>query len=196
MNRFSALRALPERDRAGVLERDAAAGEILRESAPGSEVQLLGFLQLREIAVQARAFGKQSEDAPLIEHIDVILPDHVIDGREPLPVADQSGREARDAVFHKARAHALVRAVSRLRATHLPVARRRRHMRGNVRSVTSRDREREPGAVDGMFESSHVRRGAARLGTPPAPILPRPCASAFSRLNRMLSTRPPRVVNA
>ena len=102
MNRFSGLRPFPHGNRAGVFERNAAAGEVLRESSPGGEVQAFGFLQLRQISVEPRTFGQQPEDAPLIEHVDVILPHHVIDGRELLAVADQRGREAGEAIFHAA----------------------------------------------------------------------------------------------
>src|SRR5215471_12929463 len=96
---FSA-RAFPDGDRARMLERDAASGEVLRKAAPRSEVELVGLLQLRQIPLQAWAFGKQLEDAALIQHVDVIAPDHVIDGCEFLPIAHQRRRETSDAVFH------------------------------------------------------------------------------------------------
>ena len=94
------VRSLPVLRGAGMFERNAAAGVILREAAPGGEIQLVGFLQLREIAFQARSFGQQAEDAPLIEHVDVVFPHHVIDGGKPLAVADQRGRQAREAIVH------------------------------------------------------------------------------------------------
>ena len=94
------VRSFPILRRARVFERDAAAGVILREAAPGSEVQLFGFLQLGEITFQARTLGQQAEDAPLIENVDVVFPHHVVDGRESLAVADQRRRQASEAVFH------------------------------------------------------------------------------------------------
>ena len=57
-------------------------------------------LELREIAIQARALGQQLEDAPLVEHIDLVLPDHVVDGGKLAAVADQHRRQAREAVSH------------------------------------------------------------------------------------------------
>ena len=72
--------AIPVGRICGVLERNAAVGEILREAAPGGEVELVGLLQLRQIAFETRPFGQQAEDAPLVEHVDVVFPDHVIDG--------------------------------------------------------------------------------------------------------------------
>ncbi len=95
-------RFLPILRRARMLERNATPGVILREAAPGCEIQLVGFLQLRQIAFQARTLGEQPEDAPLIEDIDVVLPHHVVDGRQLLAVADQRGSEAGEAIFHAA----------------------------------------------------------------------------------------------
>ena len=83
-----------------MFERQTAAGEILGESAPRGEVQLVGFLELREVAFQARALGQQAENAALVEDVDVILPHHVIDGRQLLAVADQRGSQACDAILH------------------------------------------------------------------------------------------------
>src|SRR5580704_3491749 len=96
------VRPLPILRGARMFKRDAAAGVVLREAAPGSEIQLVGFLELREITFQARTFGQEPEDAPLVENIDVVLPDHVIDRREPLAVADQSGGQARQPIVHAA----------------------------------------------------------------------------------------------
>ena len=42
-----ARRAIPVRGVGGVFEGNAAAGEILREAAPGGEIQFLGVLELR-----------------------------------------------------------------------------------------------------------------------------------------------------
>ena len=81
--------AVPVGGIGGVFEGDAAAGEILREAAPGGEIQLLGVLELGEVAFQARALGQQAEDAPLVEHVDVVFPDHVVDGAQLAAVADQ-----------------------------------------------------------------------------------------------------------
>ena len=84
-----------------VLKRNATAGEILREAAPGSEIQLFGLLELREIAFQARAFGEQAEDSPLVKHVDVVFPDHVIDRAELAAVSDQRRRQACEAIAHQ-----------------------------------------------------------------------------------------------
>src|ERR1019366_908615 len=54
--------AIPVRGISRGLKWNAAAGEILREPAPGSEVQLLGALELREVTLQARPLGQQAED--------------------------------------------------------------------------------------------------------------------------------------
>ena len=96
-----ARRAIPIRGVGGILERHAAAGEILREAAPTGEIQLLGVLELREIAFQARTFGQQAEDAPLVEHVDVVLPDHVVDGAEFAAVTDQQRGQACEAIAHQ-----------------------------------------------------------------------------------------------
>ena len=94
------VRSLPILRGTGVFKRDAAAGIVLREAAPGGEVELVGLFQLREITFQARAFGEQAEDAPLIENVDVVFPDHVVDGRKPLAIANQRGRQAGEAIVH------------------------------------------------------------------------------------------------
>ena len=96
-----ARRAIPIRGVGGVFEGDAAAGEILREASPGGEIQLLGVLQLREVAVQPRTFGQQAEDPPLVEHVDLVLPDHVVDGRQLAAVTDQQRGKACEAVSHQ-----------------------------------------------------------------------------------------------
>ena len=83
-------------------ERNAAAGEILREAAPGGEVELIGPLELRQVAFQARAFRQQAEDAPLVEHVDLILPDHVVNGGKLPAIADQQRSQAGDTVSHQA----------------------------------------------------------------------------------------------
>src|SRR5271167_3444563 len=69
------LRPLPEGRAAGMFEGDAASRIILREPAPGREIQLLGSLELAQVAFQARSFGEQPEDALLIENVHVVFPD-------------------------------------------------------------------------------------------------------------------------
>src|SRR4051794_26645098 len=85
-----------------MLEGNAPIGEILRKSSPGCEVELIGLLELCQVAFEPRSFGKQPENAPLVEHADVVLPDHVIDRRELRAVADQDGRETSEPVSHEA----------------------------------------------------------------------------------------------
>src|SRR5216683_2095175 len=85
-----------------MFERYAASREVLCKSNPRREIELVGFLELRQISVQARALGQQPENAALIEHVDMVLPDHVIDGREFLAIAHQRRSEAGHAVFHEA----------------------------------------------------------------------------------------------
>ena len=46
--------AFPDRNRAGMLEGNPPAGEVLREAAPGREIQLVGGLELRQVSFQAR----------------------------------------------------------------------------------------------------------------------------------------------
>jgi len=84
-----------------VFEGDAPAREVLREAAPGGEVQLVGRLQLRQVTVQARSLGQQAEDPPLVEHVDVVLPDHVIDRAQLAAVSDQQRRQTCEAVSHQ-----------------------------------------------------------------------------------------------
>src|SRR5579871_70016 len=84
----------------GMLERNAAIGKILRKTAPGGEVQFGGFLELREVAVEPRTFGEQLENAVLGQHVDLVLPDHVVNGRKPVAVADQDRRQACQPVPH------------------------------------------------------------------------------------------------
>src|SRR5260370_27743689 len=83
-----------------MLKRNAAVGEVLRESAPRREIQLVGLLQLRKITFQARTLGEQPEDAALVEHADVVFPHHVVDSRQLLAVAHQDGRETSEAISH------------------------------------------------------------------------------------------------
>src|SRR5262249_24081156 len=45
-------------------------------------------------------FGQKAEDAPLVEHVDVVFPDHVVDGAELTAVADQRGRQTGEAIAH------------------------------------------------------------------------------------------------
>jgi hypothetical protein len=85
----------------GVLEGDAAPGEVLRESAPGGEIQLFGRFELIQVAFETRSLGQQPENAPLVEHVHMILPDHVIDGAELFAVADQQRGQAGEAVAHQ-----------------------------------------------------------------------------------------------
>ena len=49
MCRLSPSGAIPVSRVGRVLERNAAAGEVLREAAPGGEIQLLGVLELRQV---------------------------------------------------------------------------------------------------------------------------------------------------
>src|ERR1019366_8287176 len=72
----------------------------LRESAPRCEVQLLGVLELRQIIVESRPFGQQAENTPLVEHVDMVLPDHVVDRAKPAAVSDQQRGQACDAIAH------------------------------------------------------------------------------------------------
>ncbi len=83
------------------LKGNAAAGEVLRKTAPTGEIQLLGGLELIEIAFQPRPLGQQAEDPPLVEHVDVVLPDHVIDGTQLASIADQQRRQTCETVTHQ-----------------------------------------------------------------------------------------------
>src|SRR5260370_19952907 len=83
-----------------MLERDAELGVIWCEAAPGCDVGLVGLLQLGEIAFEAWSFGEEPEEAVLVEDVDLVAPDHVIDGREFAAIADEGRGQACDAVFH------------------------------------------------------------------------------------------------
>ena len=52
-----------------MFEGNAAIGEVLRKSAPGSEIEFVRSLQLREIPIKPRTFGEQAENAALVENI-------------------------------------------------------------------------------------------------------------------------------
>src|SRR5271157_5034754 len=93
--------AIPVGRIGGVFKGDAAAGEVLREPAPGSEIELIGGLELGEIAFQAGTLGQQPEDAPLVEDVDVILPDHVVDGAQLAAVSDEQGGQTCETVAHQ-----------------------------------------------------------------------------------------------
>src|ERR1700733_13658523 len=73
------LRPFPILRGAGMFKRYAASSVILRKAAPRSEVELVRLLQLRKVTFQARTFREQAEDAPLIQHVDVVFPHHVVD---------------------------------------------------------------------------------------------------------------------
>src|ERR1039457_3582383 len=81
-------------------ERDAAAREVLREPAPGGEIQLIGALQLRQVAIQARPLRQKAEDAPLVEHVHLVLPDHVVDGRKLASVTNEQRRQTSQSISH------------------------------------------------------------------------------------------------
>ncbi len=85
-----------------MFKRNTPAGEILRETAPRCKIEFLRLFELRQIRIEARALGQQTEDPALIEHVDVIFPHHVVDGRQFLAVAYQSGSQACDTVLHDA----------------------------------------------------------------------------------------------
>src|SRR5215472_11324389 len=84
-----------------MLERNPAPRKILGEPAPGSEIEFLRFLELREISIEPRAFCQQTKDPALIEHVHMVLPHHIIDWREFLAVANESRSEAGEPVFHQ-----------------------------------------------------------------------------------------------
>ena len=145
--------------------------------------------------LQARTFGKQSENSALIEHIDMILPDHVIDGREALAIADQRRRQTGEPVFHKEHRGARTRACrvetprdtspSRAQASTRVST---RHVKTCATSVTmpstgSRSRPRtRRGTRD--VRNFQVPRPSRRRGfgsRHQIPILPPPSGSAFSR---------------
>src|ERR1035437_7589131 len=96
-----ARRAIPIGGVSGVFEGDAAAGGILRETPPSGEIQLLGVLELGEVAVQSRTFGQQAEDPPLIEHVDLVFPDHIVDGGQFAAVTAKQRGKACEAVAHQ-----------------------------------------------------------------------------------------------
>ncbi len=81
-----------------MLKRNATSRVVLRETAPGGEIELGGLLDLREIAVEAGTAGQKFEDARLVEDVDLIAPDHVIDGRQFVAVSHQRGGETGHAV--------------------------------------------------------------------------------------------------
>src|SRR5260370_19130426 len=93
--------AIPIRGVRRIFERHPPAGEILPNPAPACEIQLFGVLELREVALQPRPRRQQAENAPLVEHIHVVLPDHVVDGAELAPVTDQQRGQACKAVAHQ-----------------------------------------------------------------------------------------------
>ena len=85
-----------------MFERDAALGVILCESTPGGEVELLRFAKLTQIAFQTRSLRKQPEDPVLIEDVDLVFPDHVVDRRQLVAIADQERCQTCYAIFHAA----------------------------------------------------------------------------------------------
>jgi hypothetical protein len=72
-----------------MLEGDAAIGEILSETAPGSEIEFVGPFQLRQVVLESGALGQKAEDTALVEHVDLVSPDHVVDGRKFSTISDQ-----------------------------------------------------------------------------------------------------------
>ena len=85
-----------------MFKRDAASRVILSQPAPGGEVELGGLFHLCQVAIEARSAGEQFEDASLVEDVDLVLPNHIVDGREFVAVADECGREAGEFVVHSA----------------------------------------------------------------------------------------------
>src|SRR5262249_31901872 len=85
----------------GVLKRNPPVGKVLRESAPRSEIQLFRLLQLRQVSFEPRPFSQQAEDSPLVENVYLVLPDHIVDGRQFTAVAHECGSEAGKAVSHQ-----------------------------------------------------------------------------------------------
>src|ERR1700693_4521825 len=85
-----------------MLERNTAARVILRETSPRAEIKFFGLFQLAQISFEPWSFGKQPEDAFLIEDIHVVFPDHVVDRTQFLAIADQSRCETRPPVSHAA----------------------------------------------------------------------------------------------
>src|SRR5262249_21658162 len=95
-----ACRAVPVVRIRRVLERNAPSRKILRKPTPRREVQLVGFLELRQVTFQARTLRQQPEDPPLVEAVNRILPDHVVDGAQLAAVTDQQRRKACEAISH------------------------------------------------------------------------------------------------
>jgi hypothetical protein len=83
-----------------MIQTESGGRRSLGEAAPGGEVEFLGFAELEQVAVEARAFGEELENAPLIEDVDLVFPDHVIDGREAIAVAHERGGEDGEVVRH------------------------------------------------------------------------------------------------
>src|SRR6476661_3416627 len=94
-------RLFPVRRETRVLERNAAIGEVLRKTAPGSKIELLCTLDLLQIIFQPRALGEQPEDASLIKNVDLVFPNHVIDRREFLPIADEGRSQSSESILHE-----------------------------------------------------------------------------------------------
>src|SRR5688572_27534409 len=84
-----------------MLERYAARGVVLRKTAPRCEVEFLRFAELSEIALEPRALGKEPENTMLIENIDLVFPDHVINGRELVPIPHEERCQCRETVSHQ-----------------------------------------------------------------------------------------------
>ena len=97
--------ALPMRRAGRVFKLDAPAGEILGKAAPGRKVEFLRAFQLAQITVEARPFRQEAENTVLVEDVYLVLPDHVIDGRQLPPVTDEQRSEAGDPVSHEATRH-------------------------------------------------------------------------------------------
>src|SRR5437870_2665232 len=97
----------PNAGRTGMLEADAASGEILGETAPRCEVEPVGLLDLREVTFQARTLCEQSKNALLVEDVDLILPHHVVDGRKALAVANEQGSQNCELVVHDCTLHGI-----------------------------------------------------------------------------------------
>ena len=85
-----------------MLKRDTAFSVTLCKPTPGGEIELVRLFELRQIAFKARALGEEPKDTALVQHADMILPDHVVDCGEPRAVADQDWCETGKPVFHGA----------------------------------------------------------------------------------------------
>ena len=57
---------------------------------------------LREVRLKTRTLRQHREDAALVENVDLILPDHVVDRRETIPVTHQCRSQTRDPVLQDA----------------------------------------------------------------------------------------------